>query len=83
VVHAIAQQLGADIEEIRCARYLPGLWTYVIGSYDSATGGLPVIDKPKRDPSQYDLVVVGGPIWAGRAATPVHATQLARRETQS
>jgi hypothetical protein len=73
VARALAQQLGADIEEIRCARYRPGFWVYVKGSYDSATGRLPLIDKPERDPSHYDVVVVGGPIWAGHAATPVRA----------
>jgi flavodoxin len=70
VARSLAQQLAADGEEIRCARYRPGFWVYVKGSYDSATGRLPAI-KPGRDPSHYDLVVVGGPIWAGHAATPV------------
>jgi hypothetical protein len=73
VAGALAQQLAADCEEIGCARYRPGFWVYVKGSYDSTAGRLPAIDKPERDPPQYDLVVVGGPIWAGHAATPVRA----------
>jgi menaquinone-dependent protoporphyrinogen IX oxidase len=73
LARALAQHLAADSEEIRCARYRPGFWVYVKGSYDSAAGRLPAIDKPERDPSHYDLVVVGGPIWAGHAAPPVRA----------
>jgi hypothetical protein len=73
VAQLLTQELAADSEEIRCARYHPGYWVYVKGSYDSAAGRLPDIGKPERDPSHYDLVVVGGPIWAGHAATPVRA----------
>ncbi len=73
VAQALAQELAADSEEIRCARYRPGFWVYVKGSYDSAVGRLPGINNPEREPSPYDLVVVGGPIWAGHAATPVRA----------
>jgi flavodoxin len=73
VARALAQQLAADSEEIRCARYRPGFWVYVKGSYDSVAGRLPAIGKPERDLSHYDLIVVGGPIWAGHAATPVRA----------
>jgi hypothetical protein len=73
VAEALAQELAADSEEIRCARYRPGFWVYLKGSYDSATGRLPRISNPERAPSRYDLVVVGGPIWAGHPAPPVRA----------
>jgi flavodoxin len=71
VAQALAQELAADSEEIRCTRYRPGLWVYVKGSYDSAVGQLPAIEAPEKAPSLYDLVIVGGPIWASHVATPV------------
>jgi hypothetical protein len=73
VAQALVQELSADSEEIRCARYRPGFWVYLKGSYDSAVGRLPAIGSPARSPSSYDLVVLAGPIWASHAAPPLRA----------
>jgi hypothetical protein len=67
------QELGADREEIRCARYRPDFWVYVKGSYDSGAGRLPDIEPSERSPSGYDLVVLADPIWASHAAPPLCA----------
>ncbi len=73
VATALAQVLGADVEEIRCARYSPGIWGALRAGYDSARGKLPAIAPLARTPSRYELVVIGGPIWAFHPATPVRA----------
>lgn len=73
VAEALAKELSADIDEIRCARYRPGLWVFIKGSYDSATGRLPAIERPMHAPAPYDLVVIGGPMWVSRPAPPVRA----------
>jgi flavodoxin len=73
VAEALARELTAEIEEIRCARYQRGVWVFLRGSYDSATGNLPPIERPTHTPTAYDLVVIGGPIWASHPAPPVRA----------
>jgi len=73
VATALAKELGADIEEIRCSRYWPGIWGVLKAGYDSWNGNLPPIEPLGYAPSRYELVVVGGPIWAFHPATPVRA----------
>ncbi len=69
----LAKALSADLEEIRCDRYGPGLRGYLRAAGDSWRGRLPHIAPPQHEASDYDLVVVGGPVWAWSAATPVRS----------
>jgi hypothetical protein len=71
--------LGADLAEIRCARYRRGFIGYVRAAYDSVKGRLPAIDLPAAADLPCDLMIVAAPIWAGHAATPVRAFLAAGR----
>jgi hypothetical protein len=71
IATALAKDLTADIEEMRCSRYSIGGWSYWRAVYDSVTEALPPIEPLVHAPSQYELVVIAGPIWASHPATPV------------
>jgi menaquinone-dependent protoporphyrinogen IX oxidase len=73
VAAALARDLGADSEEIGCSRYAPTPWGAIRAGYDSWRGRLPAIAPLSHAPGRYDLVLVGGPIWAFHPATPVRA----------
>ena len=71
VAAALARDLAADIEELRCSRYTLGGWGFFRAAYDSWKGNLPPIEPLAHAPSRYELVVIAGPIWAFHPATPV------------
>lgn len=73
VATALAKELGADLEEIRCGRFSIGFWGFLRAARDSWKGTLPPIEPLTHVLSDYDLVVVGGPIWAWHPAPPVRA----------
>lgn len=79
VATALAGTLGADFEEIRENRERAGIWNYLRSGYDALTGRLPELQPGTHDPSQYDLVLLGTPVWAGRPSTPMQAYVAANR----
>ncbi|HEV2622571.1 MAG TPA: hypothetical protein VGU65_10855 [Frateuria sp.] len=83
VGHALAQRLGADelpIEDLRGDGRV-SVWRAAL---DRLLGTLPPIADPTVPLENYDLVVLGTPVWGGRPASPVrrflheHAAHLPR-----
>jgi Flavodoxin len=73
VAQTLAAELGADIEEIHCRKYGPGFFGFLQACYASWRNNIPEIEPPVRNVSDYDLVLVGGPVWAWNACTPIRA----------
>lgn len=78
VAEAIATSLSADLEEIGCVDYKPGFRGYLMAAYDVWRRKRPAIAAPRHAAERYDLVIVGGPMWAGHIATPVQAYLAAK-----
>lgn len=73
LAEALATELQADIDEIRCERYRPGGLRYLRAGYDSVKGNLPPIAGPAKNPSEYDLVLIGAPVWTSYPALPIRS----------
>jgi hypothetical protein len=69
----LAKELGADIEEIQCDRYVPSIRGYLRAGYDSSKANTPHIGLLAHNPSNYGHVAVARPIWAHHPATPLRA----------
>lgn len=78
VAYEIRMVLDAEIEEIREARPRQGLGGVLRALFDAITRREPPIEPVQHDPDDYDLLVLGGPVWAGRMASPIRT--YARRE---
>lgn len=79
VAQALASQLGADIEEIRDTKDRSGVLGFIIAGSDAARGRLTQLESLRNDPSMYDLVVVGTPVWSGSVSTPIRTYLVQNR----
>ena len=68
----IAENLGADLIQIDFVKPLPkGTAGQMFEGGKQATFGMkPEIKGMPTDVSQYDEIIIGTPIWAGKAASP-------------
>ena len=68
---AIHQELGGDLEEIQDTRNRRGVLAYLLSGMEAALKKQATIKEVKYDPGQYDLVVIGTPVWSHNMSTPV------------
>lgn len=75
--HKVAQQIAgachADLEQIRDVKPRRGLWGWIRSGREAMRAIPADIRPPTRDPSNYDLVVLGSPVWAGHVSSPMRA----------
>lgn len=77
VAEAIAIQLGADLEEVIDLKKRGGAIGWINGGKDASRKSLTEIMPTQKAPADYDLVVVGTPIWAWSPA-PAIRTYLSK-----
>lgn len=73
VADAIAGSLRAETEEIADLKTRSGLLGYLGAGRDAWRRTLTPIGEPDRDPADYDLVIVGTPVWVGRMSSPTRS----------
>lgn len=71
VAGEIAAALGADLEEIGDTTERSGILGYLQSAIEALLGASTEIERPRRDPATYDVVVVGTPVWFSAVSTPV------------
>jgi flavodoxin len=76
VAEDIARQLHADVEQLIDKKDRSGAGGYLGGGKDATRGTPAAIEPVQYDPAQYDLVVIGTPVWAW-TMTPAVRTYIA------
>jgi len=71
VAEAIQQKLNCDIEEIIDKKDRSGPVGYMLAGKDIMQKNDTVIDEPKYNPGDYDLVIIGTPVWVGLPAVAI------------
>ena len=71
VAENIAAACEADMEEILDLRPRKGLFGYFRSGYEASKMKLAEIKPTVANPENYDELVLGGPVWAGKMASPI------------
>jgi len=75
LAHDIAARLGADTEKIIDKKKRTGIFGYMFGGRDAMKRRLTEIESIQKNPADYDIVIMGTPIW-GWNATPAITTYI-------
>jgi flavodoxin len=82
VAQAISKELRCDIEEVVDEKDRAGPLGWLSGGKDAFSKKLTKIKTIKFNPKNYDLVIIGSPIWAG-TMTPAIRTYLVENKIEN
>lgn len=71
VAEALARELEADVEEISDSQRRGGPLGYLRSGLDAILGRMTPLHEAKREPADYDLVLIGTPVWMSSVSAPV------------
>ncbi len=71
VAEELSKELKCDIEEIKDTMDRSGPMGWLSAARQARTKALTKLQPIKNDPSKYDLVIIGTPVWAGNLSPPV------------
>ena len=80
IAKTIQKDLDCDIEEITVEDKYDGTIGYIKGGFDASANRVCEINKVTKNPKDYDLVIIGTPVWAATGNTNI---QLFKRIWQS
>ena len=79
LAETIAAELGADIEEVIDLKNRQGRLAYLPAGRDAMRGIETEIAETRKSPTDYDLIVIAQPVWAG-SPTPAIRTYLNKND---
>jgi flavodoxin len=79
VAEKVTSELKADIEEVVDLKNRSGRFGFLKAGYDVTRGNETEIGKTQKSPSDFELIVVGTPVWNSRPASAI-STYLKRSD---
>ena len=73
IAKTIQNDLDCDIEEITVDEKYNGVIGYIKGGFDASAKRVCKINKITKNPKDYDLIIIGTPVWASTMATPIYS----------
>jgi len=73
VAELLSQNLSVDLEEIKSAKNYSGPIGYLMAGREATIKKPAVIEPTTKNLADYDLVILGTPIWSFNVSSPVRA----------
>jgi flavodoxin len=73
VAKALAERLNADLDEIIVHQRRDGPFGYARCALEAMAGCAASVRATEHDPSRYELVIIGTPVWFWSLSSPVRA----------
>jgi flavodoxin len=80
VARALAEFLSADVEEIRDAKRRSGFFAFLRSASEASREKPAPILPLSRNAGDYDILILGSPVWAQKMASPVRSYILRERQ---
>lgn len=80
IAELLQKELNCDIEEITDGGKYNGRLGYMKGGMNASMNRTSDIDPISKNPSDYDLIILGTPVWASNMATPVFTYLIQYRD---
>ncbi|MDA3815095.1 MAG: hypothetical protein PF549_01880 [Patescibacteria group bacterium] len=71
IAEKVGEKLGAQLVEIKSPEMKKGFWGFLRAGKQALKKMLPEIEDIKVNLDEFDLIVIGTPIWAGTIASPL------------
>ena len=72
IAKMIQSKINCDIEEITDNNKYSGKIGFLKGGMNASMGRTSKINSITKNPSDYDLIIIGTPVWASNIATPIY-----------
>jgi flavodoxin len=73
IARQLADRLGADLDEIRIVQPMHGALGYAACAIEAMAGLAPALRPMRHMPTDYDLIIVGTPVWFWSLSSPVRS----------
>ena len=81
IAEAIAANYGSDIERIKEVNDRFGVSRYIAAGRDAIFKRLGSLQPTNKNPAQYELIILGTPIWAWSVTPPMRAYIAGHKST--
>ncbi|MCQ2970502.1 Flavodoxin [Methanobrevibacter gottschalkii] len=72
IAKMIQEKINCDIEEITDDDKYSGKLGFLKGGMNASMGRTSDINIISKNPTDYDLIIIGTPVWASNIATPIY-----------
>jgi flavodoxin len=80
VAKDLAKSLNADIEQVIDLKNRSGIIGFIGGGKDATQKKMTAIGETKKNPADYDCIILGTPVWAG-TITPAIRTYINKNKS--